>query len=568
MKVMNVNLPLMAKSISFKGVTNPIDKNNFRIQPLGQDVVEIKEKLFESGISKENLEILQSELSRATAGYRAVYPYPFSEGAVKLLTQSYCEYLANEAKAPQNTGKRDVVIGGDTRIATKKSLPIVRDILTENGFNVIYQPDEKGGIKPVASPILAVATQAYENNIGGVLMTASHNPWHDGGYNFLTTEGSIAPSEITSRIVSNMNKIVEKPYTNAKVSDIKGKVKPTDLFETYKNYIEEHHHIDWDSIKNSGIKIYYEGFEGTGSLYFPQMLAEHGIKTEKVLNTHTVGPEPNEENSQTLAKEVKKAKGTNKIGLANDGDSDRYAIVDENGKFIKGNDVLLLFLYHMAKNRHEEGPVVCSQAVSEKLVDYAGKLGKEVYRTPIGFKFLGHEMLSLRAQNKEPSLICEPPGLTFPNHVPEKDGYLALLMLLELTAKEKKSIGEILKGIKSELKADYDYYENDIVFNEYQQKFDFVNAFKPYKDGEKKTLGGYEVDTKRTQAMFDRMSEQKEGGDGYKIYLKDGSSALIRMSGTEPKARVLLDIKQPENGTTKDIEANIMKEVNDIKARL
>jgi len=222
----------------------------------------------------------------------------------------------------------------------------------------------------------------------------------------------------------------------------------------------------------------------------------------------------------------------------------------------------------MAKNRKEQGPVVCSQAVSEKLVDYAEKLGKDVYRTPIGFKFLGHEMLSLRAQNKEPSLICEPPGLTFPNHVPEKDGYLALLMLLELTAQEKKPIGEILKGIKADLGADYDYFENDIVFKEYQQKFDFVNAFKPYKDGDKKTLGGYEVDQKRTQAMFERMSEQKEGGDGYKIYLKDGSSALIRMSGTEPKARVLLDIKQPENGSTKEIEQNIMKEINEIKESL
>ena len=568
MKIMNVNIPLIAKSISFKGTTNPIYKETPYIQPLTKDIIEIVAKPFNSGITKENLEILQSELSRATAGYRATYPYPFSEGAVRLLTQGYSAYLANEAKAPQNVGRRDVVIGGDTRVATKESLPIVRDILTENGFNVIYQPDEKGNIKPVASPILAVATQVYDNNIGGVLMTASHNPWNDGGYNFLTTEGSIAPSEITSQIVANMNKIVENPYTNAKVSDINGKAKPTDLFETYKNYIEEHHHIDWDAIKDANLQIYYEGFEGTGSLYFPQMLAEHGIKTEKILNTHTVGPEPNEANSQTLANEVKKGKGTNKIGLANDGDSDRYAIVDENGKFIKGNDVLLLFLYHMAKNRNEKGPVICSQAVSEKLVDYADKLGKEVYRTPIGFKFLGHEMLSLRAQNKEPSLICEPPGLTFPNHVPEKDGYLALLMLLELIAKEKKPIGEILKGIKAELKDDYDYYENDIIFKEYPQKFAFVNAFKPYKDGDKKTLGGYEVDTKRTQAMFDKMSKQKEGGDGYKIYLKDGSSALIRMSGTEPKARVLLDIKQSKNGSTKDIEANIMKEINEIKAGL
>ena len=568
MMISSLNFNLLPQKISFKGISNPSAPRNPQIQPLTNDVVEIKAKPFDSGISKENLEILQSELSRATAGYRAVYPYPFSQGAVKLLTQGYSAYLANEAKQPHNTGRRDVVIGGDTRIATKESLPIVRDILTENGFNVLYQPDKNGGIKPVASPILAVATEQYDNNIGGVLMTASHNPWQDGGYNFLTTEGSIAPSEITSQIVSNMNKIVENPYTNAKVSDIKGKARPTDLFETYKNYIEEHHHIDWDSIKNAGIQIYYEGFDGTGSLYFPQMLEEHGIKTEKILNTRTLGPEPNEANSQTLANEVKKGKGSNKIGLANDGDSDRYAIIDENGNFIKGNDVLLLFLYHMAKNRHEEGPVVCSQAVSEKLVDYAGKLGKEVYRTPIGFKFLGHEMLSLRAQNKEPALICEPPGLTFPNHVPEKDGFLALLMLLELTAKEKKPLGEILKEIKSDMKADYDYFENDIVFKEYNQKFKFVNAFKDYKDGVKTTLGGYEVDRERTQKMFERMSEQKEGGDGYKIYLKDGSSALIRMSGTEPKARVLLDIKQPENGTTKDIEANIMKEVNEIKNSL
>ncbi|MBR6163745.1 hypothetical protein IKQ26_07655 [bacterium] len=556
----NYNLPV--KSLSFKRGNIPFSN------PLETDRFEGTLKPFDSGISKENLEILQNELSRATAGYRAPYPYPFSQGAVKLLTQGYSAYLTEQGKKPQNIGKRDVVIGGDTRVATKESLPVIRDMLTENGFNVIYQPDEKGNIKPVASPILAVATQVYDNNIGGVLMTASHNPWQDGGYNFLTTEGSIAPSEITSQIVQNMNNIVKNPYTNAKISDIKGKSKPTDLFDTYKQYIEEHHHIDWDAIKNANIDIYYEGFQGTGSLYFPQMLKEHGINIKKVLNTRTLGPEPNEENSQTLANEVKKAKGTNKIGLANDGDSDRYAIVDENGNFIKGNDVLLLFLYHMAKNRHEEGPVVCSQAVSEKLVEYAQKLGKEVYRTPIGFKFLGHEMLSLRAQDKEPSLICEPPGLTFPNHVPEKDGYLALLMLLELTAQEKKPIGEILKDIKSGLKADYDYFENDIMFKEYQQKFDFVNAFKPYKDGEKKTLGGYEVDTERTQKMFDRMSEQKEGGDGYKIYLKDGSSALIRMSGTEPKARVLLDIKQPKNGSTKEIEQNIMKEINEIKETL
>ena len=565
MRVMSLSMPLKIQRVIFKGASNPINKKNLQFKSLSADTVEIRKKPFDSGITSENLSILSHELSKATSGYRAEYPYPFSPEAVKLLTQCYSAYLVKEADKVQNVDKKDIVIGGDTRLATKESLPIVRDILIDNGFNVIYQPDENGGIKPVASPILAVATQAYDNNIGGVLMTASHNPWQDGGYNFLTTEGSIAPSEVTSQIVLNMDKIVKNPYTPASISNVKGKSKPTDMFETYKNYLKDHHHINIDI---PDLKIYYEGFGGTGSLYFPQLLKEYGINVEEVLNTRTMGPEPNEANSQMLANAVKKGEGTNKIGLANDGDSDRYAIIDEDGNFIQGNDVLLLFLHHMAKNRHEEGPVVCSQAVSEKLVEYAQKLGKEVHRTPIGFKFLGHEMLSLRAKNNEPSLICEPPGLTFPNHVPEKDGYLALLMILELVAKEKKPIGAILKEIKSELDADYDYYTNDIAFDEYRKKFDFVDAFKIYKDGEKKTLGGYEVDIERTQAMFERMCEQKEDGDGYKIYLADGSSALIRMSGTEPKARVLLDIKKPKNGSTEEIEANIMQEINEIKSRL
>lgn len=477
-------------------------------------------------------------LSTSTSGHRAEYlSENFTRDIVKLLSIGVARVAslnaADKRKEPY------VIIGGDTRKATRESLPLIKDTLLKNDVNVFEVKE------PVPTPLLALAARELNVDLG-VLMTASHNPWADGGYNVLTNAGAIAPATVTSDIAEQMVDYVkfepkiERTIPTAKTTQI-------DPFDMYVDELDRNGLINWDNIKKSGLVVYYDGLKGTGAYTVPRLLQEKGINYVNVISKGQEGPNPTDDNLSMLKDDVAKSKHGLKIGLANDGDADRFGVVDENGKFINANDVILLTGYHLAKNKGRTGAVIRSQATSMQLDRLADIFGLKKFETPVGFKYIAEEIEELR-RNGEDILVAgeESGGLTVNDHIPEKDGIMAISLMMDLVATEGKPISEILQDVKEKLGISYSinnfskkYKENpekmDLVMKRVEAMYeDAMNGFVDF--GETHT-----IDAAKTAEARQKMEAQRKGGDGYKFILTDGSTVLLRKSGTEPLVKCYIE---------------------------
>lgn len=481
----------------------------------------------------------------STSGYRGVLGEDFNDKFVYTMSQAAGKYMVDH----KNSFSPKTIIGGDTREATKIYAPQIASIFQKNGIDVFYPqlPEAKGDeISPVASPVLALATKMHKVPLG-VLLTASHNPWSDGGYNFLIEDGMVAESRQSDEIAKNISDIV-KAGKNPIRAKKQGRRIIFDPYKMYKKYLDKKGLVDFENIKNANIDIFYEDLCGTGKYYFPHLLKDHGIELKGLLSTKTLGPNPTEENLSELSKVVRTSDNPLRIGLATDGDSDRFGAVDENGNFIDANDFLMLCAYHLIKNKGmNQGTIVKNHSTSDRielLADYFNKRGCDidVKYTPVGFKYLGSEMMKLKGTPKEIILAGESSGgLTIRGHLPEKDGFVAILTLADLVATEKKPLSEILKEVKSITGSDYKSENVNIRFPSEKEKTDTVDSFAPYSNGEKKNLLGYKIDEQKTIEHNNVIKGYKSDGDGYKIYLDNNSSVLVRKSGTEPIMRYFID---------------------------
>jgi len=220
-------------------------------------------------------------------------------------------------------------------------------------------------------------------------------------------------------------------------------------------------------------------------------------------------------------------------------------LIDENGNFINADDVLLLVLHHMIENRgNKEGKVIRSQATSMQLDLLAEKNGLEVIQTPVGFKYIGEKILDLEKEGV-PTILAgeESGGGTIKGHIPEKDGYAILLMLLEMVAQEGKPVGQILKDVKKDLGADFKLDRIDFSFNNQEDKVGIVKEFEKFLTGEATEFAGVKVDLDKTLEEREKIKEFKKNGDGIKLYFEDGSAVLVRQSGTENLARVYIQAR-------------------------
>lgn len=527
----NYGLGLKADTISFTSATYG---NQTKIAP--EKAVEVADKLTSS-----------------TSGYRAKWgSNDFNEDIVELITQGASAYMSQK-------GQKEILIGGDTRVGTKESMKLIKENLVKNGYKV-----EDAGI--TTTPAMAIASRAKGQPLA-ILMSPSHNPWADAGYNFMTQDGTIAPVNVTGAIGQNMKDFNSKKLVTG--SGVDGSVKSVDIYPIYREAIEDK--IDWNAIKNAGISIGYDAFEGTGQYFMPRLLSDHGINLKYNLNTEVSGPEPNEKNLQTLSEKIKSDDAKLKIGISSDGDSDRFGILDEKGNYIKPDDVILLIAYYQQKYKGmDEGYVIRSLATSSMLDVFAKKNGLDVIETPVGFKYIGEEILKLENEGKSVLVAGEESGgLTVGNHVAEKDGLLANLMIIDLVAKENRNIGEILASIKEDLgvymgKTRFDY-KFDSAPNADEAKNKFTSIFENmfiFEDGKvvgltQDEFAGLKIDVDKTVETANNIRHFKKDGDGAKFCFENGSSMTVRKSGTEPIAKVYFETlgKSPEE------EGQIMKQL-------
>jgi len=457
-----------------------------------------------------------------TSGWRGLIARDFTFDNVRLATQGIADCLKSEIRNPKSeiAGRKPVVIiGHDTRFLGREFSLAAAEVLASNDLVPLLCE------RDAPTPVIAHTIRA-RRAIGGINMTASHNPAEWQGLKFSTYNGAPATPEVTKPIEARIQKLIDSKWSfkAAVIGTFQCKtINPQpDYFKQIKRL------IDFKAIQKAKLKVAVELMYGTGRGYLDCLLRDEG--GAKVTTFHADldplfgghHPEPNAEGMSEVSVFVRSGKA--QIGLGLDGDADRFGIVDKDGTWLTPNQILALALYHLKKNRKWSGAVVRTVPTSHQVDEVAKLLGVKVHETPVGFKYIGALM------ETEPVIVGgeESGGLSVKGHVPEKDGILACLLMAELVATERKSLGQILRLLEAETG---EFHTDRINVSIPPEKKDAL--LKKLAAG-LDSIGSFKVEKFITT-------------DGFKFLLPDGEWVAFRASGTEPLIRCYIEAKSARN---------------------
>lgn len=443
-----------------------------------------------------------------TDGWRAVVGEDFNKENVEIASRAIGKYIYD------NFGiDKKILIGYDPRNMADFFSMQCAETLAECGFEVLYSKDV------IPTPVLAF--NAKHLNACAIMFTASHNPPEYLGLKFIPDYAGPATSDITDEIMYNLG----VPFKGFG----KGEIRHYNFKPDYFAHMQKL--IDYKKIKELKENIIFDGLYSASIGYFDKILSNNGINFESLHMYHDPNfgggmPEPKPKYLKELIEKVKSSPVS--IGFANDGDADRFGVINEDGEYVSPNEIIAILLMHLKKHKNYEGPLVKTVGASLLLDRVAEKLGVEVIETAVGFKHVGEAM------RKFNPIIGgeESGGLSIKGHIPEKDGLLANSLILEAMAYENKPLRELQKDLY-EL-AGCKFYNDRI-----DKKLDNIDEIKPVLEKYKnlKTLGSFKVKNIDTK-------------DGVKLYFDDDESwILIRPSGTEPLLRIYF-----ESGSLEKIE--------------
>ena len=402
-----------------------------------------------------------------------------------------------------------VVIGYDTRFLSEKFAETAARILASHGIEVRLTS------RPHPTP--ALACQIIREGLdGGVNVTASHNPPEYNGLKFSSSDGAPALSALTLDIEESIGSVTagERPLQGS--NDATPFLQASDPRPAYLEDIRRK--IDLDAIRRAGLKIAFDPLFGTARGYADDLLREAGLRPIVLHDWRDAlfsgaGPEPSAQNLGELARTVKDEKCA--VGISTDGDADRFGVVDADGTWIHPNYVLGLLADYLIDVRKIPGGLGRSVATTHLLDAIARHYGVPLYQTPVGFKYIGELIKAGKvAMGGEESA-----GLTIRAHVPEKDGILAALLVVEAVARRGLSVGEQLRALFKKVGPYYSERVNLRLERGTQERL------------MKKLQADWSTFDSRRVRSIDRT-------DGLKMICEDGSWVLMRSSGTEPVVRV------------------------------
>lgn len=443
-----------------------------------------------------------------TDGWRAIMCEDFIFENVRKVVQAIAEYI--KVHGDQEKG---IIIGYDARFLSDRFAEVAAEVMMGNGIKV-FLPE-----RDIPTPVTAYAV-TVKNTAGAIMFTASHNPPEYNGIKYIPDYAGPAEPEITEEIERHLERVLMTQDVSALSIRTGIQHGMLEYFDPNPEYIAHIRNIvDIETIKKSGLRIAVDSMHASGHGYF-EMIFEDGDCELITLRDNRdplfggSSPDPVEDHLQELTSIVKS--GNADIGLATDGDADRFGIIDRGGRYISPNQVISILLVHLIKNRRYSGGVARTVATTHLIDRIADKYGIPAFETPVGFKYIG-KML------RDEELVIggeESGGLSIGAHIPEKDGILAGCLMAECMAVEGKSFAELLDEIMS----DVGYHVSrrlDLQYPE-EKKADLIYRLR---NNPPKALNGQQV-----ARVVDI--------DGAKLLLNDGSWFLVRPSGTEPLIRV------------------------------
>jgi alpha-D-glucose phosphate-specific phosphoglucomutase len=444
-----------------------------------------------------------------TSGWRAVIAEDFTLANVRRAVTGIARYVVSQ----KPRGAR-VVVGRDPRFLGETLVAVAAEILSAHGIMPLLIPE------PAPTPAIAYEVIRSQSD-GAINFTASHNPPEYNGIKFSTPDGAPALPEVTNQIEAEIARLDGQPPSAAETIapvniDVKG---------AYLARLREL--VDLEAIRKAGLRVCFDPLWGAARGYPDSLLRDASVQVWTVHDYRDVlfgghAPEPDDRLLSELRHKM--AETGSHLGMATDGDADRFGILDQDGSFLQPNYLIALLFDYLVETRGWKNGVGKSVATTNLINALAQHHKVELHETPVGFKYIGE----LIKQDKIAIGGEESAGLSIRGHVPEKDGIIAGLLAAEMVARRHKPLREQLQILFGKVGSFYPLRENFRLTPEVKEKFTSKLKAEPREFSGRKVAG-----VVRT--------------DGLKLLLEDGSWVCYRLSGTEPVVRVYTEARSRDD---------------------
>jgi phosphomannomutase len=462
-----------------------------------------------------------------TDGWRGLIADDFTFTNVRRVAGAIARYVREESDP-----ERDLIVGYDTRFLSAEFARATAEVLAAEGMQV--------WLVGAATPTPAVSYAVVSGKTAGaVMITASHNPYHWNGMKFKAPYGGSASPAIIHRIEVHLRRLDRHrpPRRRSKPAPIQ----TVDLVTPYLERLKSLVHLDL--IRSAGQKFVIDPLYGAGRGCVARLLEESGIACREIHSEHNplfpgLNPEPIEPHVADLRRAV--VEGDYDAGFATDGDADRIGAIDRSGGFVDSHKIFSILLQHLARDLEMRGEVVKTFSTTQMIDKLARKYDLPLHITPIGFKYISELMLT------RDILIGgeESGGIGIKGHLPERDGILNTLLLAEVMAEKRKTLGELVEDLNREFGPHfYGRVDLEVELSAAQRLVKHVGR------GKFRKVAGL-----RVTAVEDL--------DGAKLCFGDSAWLLVRASGTENLLRLYAEAPSPEQ--VKELLSEMAAIANDL----
>jgi phosphomannomutase len=438
-----------------------------------------------------------------TDGWRGVIADDFTLENVRIVTQAIARYVVRCEKPGAG-----VLVGYDTRYASERFARAAAEVISSTGTPVWLTSEA------CPSPALSLLVK-LRGAAGGVMITASHNPYKWNGVKFKASYGSSASPAIVAQIEKELEHVQQDGIPP--LPPRKDLIYSLDVRAPYLEALDKL--VDWNRLREAKFRFCIDPMYGAGRGFLRELFMRHGVQCEEIRGTRDplfggVNPEPIEPHVEALRQAV--VRGKFDAGLCADGDADRIGAMDADGTFVTPHQIFSILLWHLAGTRRIPGDVAKTFSATKLVDKLAAKFACKLYEVPIGFKYICELML-------EHDILLggeESGGIGTKLHLPERDATVCALLLAEVMAWHGKRLGELVKMLHAEF-GEHHYGRVDLEL----------------RPGQKEKAIEHFADPKFSR-LLDWPIAKRENMDGIKAYLGEIGWVMVRASGTEPMLRI------------------------------
>ena len=465
-----------------------------------------------------------------TDGWRGIIAEDFTFENARVAAQAIARYVVRCEDA-----RKGVIIGYDHRFASDGIAAAAAEVVSATGTPVFLTD------KPCPTPAVSLLVR-QRGAAGGLMITASHNPYPWNGIKYKASYGSSALPSIVAQIENDLD-IVQRANVPP-LPPRKNLIQPLEPREPYLDTLEKL--VDWKRLRDAGFRFVFDPMHGSAAGLLPKLFRRNGITCDEIRGTRDprfggVHPEPIEPHIEALRQAVRDGKYD--AGFCADGDGDRIGAIDRDGSFINPHQIFALLVWHLAGTRNLPGDIAKTFSVTKLIDKLAVKFARRLHEVPIGFKYICELML-------EQNILIggeESGGIGTSLYLPERDATVSALFLAELMAWHGKSLGELLAALHAEF-GEYHYGRVDLDLKPGQKE----KAIAHFSNGKISRILNFPV-------------VRRENMDGIKVYLGEAGWVMVRASGTENLLRVYSETSSAE--TTRRVLEAVTQVVHNLQVR-